>query len=96
VLVSSSAAGLHTDARDLDIVCDTRAGGFLEAVAAACGERPGFEHWTAGTRQMILFSGERLLVELAGEALSWSDRGIIGTPSLTDDSPAWAVQTSSP
>jgi len=69
VLVSSFVAGLHTDASDLDIVCDTRAGGFLEAVRAAYGERPGFEHWTAGTRTMVAFKGQRLLVELAGEDL---------------------------
>lgn len=69
VLVSSFAAGLHTDVSDLDIVCDTRAGGFLEAVGAAYGERPGFEHWTAGTRTMVAFQGQCLLVELAGEDL---------------------------
>jgi len=69
VLVSSFAAGLHGVASDLDVVCDTRPGGFIEAVTAAYGERPGFEHWATGTRTMIAFQGTRLPVELAGEPL---------------------------
>lgn len=69
VVVSSFAAGLHGSQSDLDVVCDIRAGGFVEAVTAAYGQRPAFMHWISGPRTVITFKGEWLPVELVAEAL---------------------------
>lgn len=68
IVVSSLASGLGSDSSDLDIVCDLREPGFLEAATAAFGDRPGFAHWTTGERTVVAFDGAELHVELVGEA----------------------------
>lgn len=68
VVVSALASGLGADGSDLDVVCDTRAPGFVSRARAAYGARPGFVTWTTGGRTMVRFLGEELEVELAGEA----------------------------
>jgi hypothetical protein len=67
VVVSSLAAGLGTDSSDLDVVCDLRAPGFLDAVREAYEDRPGFAVRTDGPLTLVAFAGERLTVELIGE-----------------------------
>jgi hypothetical protein len=68
VCVSSLLTGLGGPDSDLDLVCDLREPGFVEAATAAYGDRPGFGTWTTDDRTVVAFAGEELRVELVGEA----------------------------
>jgi hypothetical protein len=68
VVVSSLAAGLGTDGSDLDVVCDLRAPGFLDAVRGAYEHRPAFTIRPDGPLTLVTFTGARLTVELVGAA----------------------------
>jgi Domain of unknown function (DUF4269) len=67
VAVSSMLTGLNVGPSDLDVVCDLRPGGFLQAVRAWYGDRPGFATWRSGPRTVVTFDGPHLRVELVGE-----------------------------
>ena len=68
VCVSSLLAGLGVPDSDLDLVCDLREPGFVDAATTAYGDRPGFATWTTDERTVVAFDGEDLHVELVGEA----------------------------
>jgi hypothetical protein len=70
VAVSSVLTGLNVELSDLDVVCDVRPPGFVQAVQAWYGERPGFKTWQSGSRTVVSFEGARLRVELVGEELA--------------------------
>lgn len=67
-VVASLASGLGVDGSDLDVVVDLRFPGFLAAVRAAYGDRPGFSIREHGPRLVVRFSGPALVVEIVGEA----------------------------
>jgi hypothetical protein len=67
VAVSSMLTGFNAGVSDLDVVCDLRPTGFLEAVRALYGERPRFDTWRSGRRTVASFDGTHLRIELVGE-----------------------------
>jgi hypothetical protein len=75
VLVASLASGLQADQdSDVDVVCDTRAGGFVPAVRAAYGARAGFALWTSDGRTVVSFEGDARRVELSAEPRAVEDQ----------------------